>query len=89
MFFITCCHVTTYLQGYVTLLMEVPSRDVTAYVIGGSCDFMRRSFLLQSSPFSSLEMESIVVVEMFLICHVMLQDQTIKRACDMGWSLTR
>ena len=63
------------------------SRD---YIISGSRGFMGGSSSLYVITLLILLAIGIVVVEMFLICHMISQDHVIKGSCDiMGGTLSR
>ena len=52
------------------------------HMIKGPCDIMEGSSLLNIPTLSSLVAMGIVVVDMTLVCHVLLQDHVIIWSCD-------
>lgn len=61
------------------LICHVTSQE---HEIEGSCNFLSESLLLYFITLPSLVVSSIVVVELFFISHVILQDRVIKRSCE-------
>ena len=52
------------------------------HVIEGSSNFMSWSFSLCITTLLSLVVIGIVIVEIFLVCHLIKQDHVMKGSCD-------